>query len=189
MFKPSMYERRDEVVTRLKGSVIMYGRRPVRVVDVGQEKELYVTLLRSGKRKVIQIDDEKLSLELPKLGYVNTSRGAVYLKRRPVRLYKQGLVSGNVVTVGDVRVDELLSSRNLADMLQRKYPTMQQAIASSSNNPFRSKPIAFSPDLAVQGSTLFYRGNQVGSLTTDGEFRLSEDFTHLREAILEALHA
>ena len=189
MFSAAMYERRDEVVTRLRGSVIMYGRRPVRVFDIGHDRELHVHFLRTGKRKVLQIDDPKISLELPKLGYVNTRQGAIYLKRKPVRLYKQGLVSGNVLTVGSVNVEEMLSSKNLSDMLQRRYPSMEEAIRSSSNNPFRAKPIAFSLDLAVQGKNLFYRGKQVGTITLDGELRLSEDNIHLREAILEALNA
>lgn len=189
MFKASQYERRDELVMRLRNSVIMLGKRPVYINQVRDDRSLRAILLRTGEAIDIPPEEfDKLNLEVPAMGYVNSPKGAYYVKRNPSRMYKQGITLDNVRFLGAIQHENPLMTKGFACMLQNVYPTFDEAVRKSSGNPFRSHPTAFHKMFAVHGSNLFYKGQAIGNVRPDKTYRLSAGKEYLREIVEEVLN-
>ena len=192
MFQCGLFETSQELVTRLRRSVIMYGTLPVFVEGV-EEKSLLMTALLTGKALKVESSSDKLNLNSLPLGYVNTREGALYIRRRPVRLYKQGICSENLCTSSRSGVPErVLRSKAFAKMLINSYPTFSEVVTGSGGyvNPFEpsSTVKAFHRSLASDGKNLYHKGRLVGKIRPDKTFSLTEKFTYLREDIEECLN-
>jgi hypothetical protein len=192
MFPCSVIKTPDELVTRLRRSVIMYKGSPVYVEGV-DGMTLQLTQLETGEPLSVKSSDTGFDIGSPLLGYVNTDGGAVYVMRRPIRLYKQGLSTENLTVRGGRGFNErYLKDKSFSNMLLNIYPKLPSVLgAVMYSNPFapiKSSVRAFHRHLAVDGNKLHYKGREVGIIREDKTFQLNERFTYLGEEIEDLLN-
>ena len=180
------YDNHDDANMYLGDTVVMYRGEPFHVHRIDETLTYHGNIL--GQRTAIAVpqDDEELSLSAPRLGYANTSRGATYLKRRPSRTVKQGLVLGRLVGGR-----EGLEAPALYRCLTNDYPSIEAALRSfQGTNPFKPsevESVAFSRHFAIdRRQRLLYKGQVCGGM--DGTTPvLNEQHEWLTEALQEVL--
>lgn len=191
MFSCSAYATPDELVTRLRRSVIMHNNKPVYVEGV-EGMNLILAPILGGESFAVSSSDEGISIESPPLGYVNTEDGAVYSMRRPLRLYKQGLCYDNITTTGGGFNDRFLRSKGFCNMLLGNYPPLSSCIGGVAyTNPFSKQKAslkAFHRYLAADGKDLYHKGKKVGLINEDKTFTLYTKYAYLGEEIEEILN-
>lgn len=150
------YEIKD-LGMRLSGGVILWNDLPYYVQDVTKQSLL---LLRLGESDsvTVSIKDEKLQLDIPELGYMNTQGQAHYVMRLPRRQYKQSLTAANCRkhTVGAPKTTSLpanwLGTKAFDSMLRGIYPDVHQAFANLDAGTVRS--VAISQEVAISMDNL-----------------------------------
>lgn len=158
------YDNANDANMYLGDTIIMYGNEPFHVHRVMDDLTYHGTIVGQTDMLSIPQDDERLSLVAPRLGYMNTATGAVYLKRRPTRSVKQGLVVGRLQGVrGGV------DNQALYRCLTNSYPSVERALrAFQGTNPFKpseTESVAFSRYFAVdRRSRLLYKGQVCGGM-------------------------
>lgn len=119
-------------LTRVKSTVVLdLSGEPVYVTGGDlDDNSLYGFPLKMGRdanRKILGIGFHNFNLTPFPLGYVNTSYGATYTSRSPVRHYKQGLdersLSSSRYRVG-------LFSKGLYNTIVNKYPAPEECFES-----------------------------------------------------------
>ncbi len=138
--KTCPYINQNDVHMRLNNTFCMYEGKLVFVTvnttfDVGTITIYPPDTLSAAKARMISITDPKFSFVLPELGYLNTDECAVYLSKNPDRIQKQGLDSQvlrftphNKRQHLDSSVSSIVSSSYFQNMLDNKYPSLQEAL-------------------------------------------------------------
>jgi len=175
--KTCPYINQNDVHMRLNNTFCMYDGKLVFVVvnagfDVGTITIYPADTLAASKAKMISVTDPKFSFILPELGYVNTEQFAVYLSKTPDRIQKQGLDTHvlraavhNKKQYFDGSIVTLVYSPSFQDMLDNRYPSLQEALPAVLEKDKDS--VAISKHVAV-GSVarnmlcLFYDSRPIG---------------------------
>lgn len=187
----SPYITQADVHMRLDRTYCMYNGSAVYVTVNQQFKcgEIHIRNVRdyatnsSLSPVLVSIDDPKFCMVLPELGYVNYDRGCVFIMRSPERRQKQGLCSESLSFVMKGLTDKHTLSRNsllfsphFSDMIEGKYPSFKEALAS-----IRKEVVgrAFDRNLAIIKIDrnilgLFYRNTCVGTLSPKGVLTVVE---------------
>lgn len=202
-----LYQNAREANDRLKGCMIFYQGRPHIVQQATDNRRgPPVTLHLSpcfrgdwdGLYIQVPLDSRDLNYTSMKLGYVNDGREAVYLMRRPVRRYRQGINGENLTsslyrfnpeviyhTFAANRLSNL--SREVAANLSGVYPAYEAAVEAVIEGDAWSR--AFTRELAVEGDrlgflTLCYKGERVAAkFREDANFRLPKRYHFLAETL------
>jgi len=195
------YQQQNEINDRYIGTVLYLGDKPFYVYDTSfNVKGLCLSgFLVGDAEKYLEpsVADETLRDGPFNIGYVNklpyvgrnnkTLYRASYMTRIPKRQWKQGLTS-DIIHMSPVPKQpwgEMLKNPMFRDMLQGKYPTFDKAkslVKGSLTSAAFSRQLAIGKD-EVGLFKLAYRGQPVAYSETGKKFKLSEDFTYLRELL------
>lgn len=209
------FEDSTEFGHRLMNSIIMYNGLPYMVASVNtggvpNAKPAKTTLglcklplSNSNKLELVPAIDEGLNWINYNIGYCNNYKTAktyeaLYLTRRPVRQFIQGLVDGVIYDNGSnyINFNSLTHLNGFAAMLANVYPSLNQAHAMlmapydqdidkrrlTSVGFDRRFALGYSPD--TEAFTLEYRGRVIGSSSNPAKgFHLAKKHEQLRELI------
>ena len=156
----------------------------------------------STRTSILDIKRMELNQTLPSLGYVMFLNRPVYLKRKPLRKWKQGLYAEylthkyQVDKHGTIKISykDILSSGAFLNMFYDVYPTFKQAYASLVF--LQEGPKAFHKNWAIYRNfdkvsrsyiiEIEYKGETVGSIT-EGTIRLKREYRYLSEELTEVI--
>jgi hypothetical protein len=162
------------------------------IVDLTQNLAVHATNLLTQLTVVEPLNSENWNWKPVPLGYVNTGPQAVYVFRRPIRKWKQGLHRdnmgvGNRADLAPIRLRhaDILRSRELGRCIQRDYPSFEDASKAVMEGDARGKVASrsFHPEFSLERNELgllwlAYRGTRVGWYEK-GHLRLGEGMQHL----------
>jgi hypothetical protein len=195
----------DHAQGYLAGSIIRGRGRPVIVEDVfdADDGELWAIVCSPKQQDNDEFRLEDLDLSAPPIGMMTVrdmsgnSLQALYLYRKPQRMWKAGIVYDNIryspvdetpasISVG-LSHDEWYCSESFWDSLYRRYPSYLDAYNEMKDAVLRS--VAISPSFAISGrGGLYYtwRESPVGKATEYGPV-LDEEFECLTDILNEEL--
>lgn len=187
-------------LTRVKSTVVLdLAGEPVYVTggDV-EDKALYGFPLKMGRnagRKTLGIGFHNFNLTPFPLGYVNTSYGATYTSRSPVRYYKQGLDERSLFS-SRYRVG--LFSKALYNTIVNKYSTPEECfepvVCGERGSLAFCRSFCFSRFRGDDNTVLLdFRGRTVGRATYTAEagrinYQLYDKFSFLQETLEECMN-
>lgn len=164
----------------------------VRAVD--QRKWGWLVLALGDREENTEAIDLRLlgiDFKPPQLGYCNYQGSCVYLVRRPVRMWKQGLSMEHLLAKHGGYIDEdILQSEYLYNTLLNNYPSLSESYISILDT---GNSIAFHRDFALSARnypniSLDYKGKVIGSVNEDGDLEIDGKFFYLKEQLAEVLH-
>lgn len=188
-----IFDNQRDASNRLTGTVVLWKDKSAKVVGVNEDLRIMLHRLSDGLEGVRKQDSKELQLMAPPLGYVNLKRGALYVLRKPVRMWKQGLDPRQLWCNGGglVGIRTRWDGSEFAKCYDGDYPGIDEALKRfKSTNPFDQETptsVAFSRQWAVdKAGRLHYKGRDVGRMGDN--MRLDDKFGWLAEALEESLH-
>lgn len=191
------YDRDIEYVQRrLNGTILMRmaDNAPICVLNVVDDynkdgKAFNANMMEISSGRQYQAPLSSLSMEPPRVGFLNLADRAVYVFRRPVRKYRQGLHSEQLVTSkGSVRDLPPLYDTVWLPTYTNTYPTFKEACQKIAKDRVRSA--AFARDFAVGYENkvllLYYQDTSVGRVQ-DGVPVLDAKYHFLTEKLQQDL--
>lgn len=202
------YNSAEDANLRLRGTIVLYRNKPVRVFEVlansSSEVVLKINDCLSGKNLHIILTDPDLDIRSisSMLGYMNYNcampgitglhKEAVYVQRSPSRISQQGLCQRNtripVVIPFDMSkfrhtpaLETVSVQPYFYDMITGNYPSFNQALDSLSDTQVKS--VAFSRNFAIiRTGEVMYRNIYIADI--DGtSIKLSKKFKYLAETV------
>jgi hypothetical protein len=170
-------------------SVIRYDGIPVLVVEILDVNNSYIKPLgEEVLQNPISFLDKKIDLTPVPLGMLNYKDCAYWVRRGPVRAWKQGLHDQNIAisfidgpatrsTLNDIRS---LDCKGLSDCILGNYPSLQNILDTFKPEKLMSK--AFNRVFAVTNQhKLYHKTALVGCINPDNGnplFRKGYDYLH-----------
>lgn len=146
-------------------------------------------VLPSRRKRVVNLHLNVIPNQTLKMGFFNTDKSAHYLMRTPVRQVRLGLTDQsiswcNVLNPMDTNpaldFSHLIRRREFVDMLENKYPTVQECYEAGRLKAF-SRCFALTP-ATLKVCNLFYKWNKVGEF--DGEsFTFYSQFMYVSDIL------
>jgi len=146
----------EDIKGRLHNTIIRYKEHPYVCNVEGTIIGLHD--ISSGNLVAqVESDDEALDISSINIGYVNIfspdHKFSVYLKREPLRQYKQGIVlellTQKILKAGGGAVSKsVLMSRGFVDAVLGRFPTYSEALKMVTKDGWHS--VALSRDIAVK---------------------------------------
>lgn len=172
----------NDLSQRLHETVCRYDGQPVRIKCEHGSPILHMFNLTGSKHLGdTQADDPSLDISSVPLGYVQLAPDVVaYTKRRPARIYKQGINNDSVVWEFLTKANSLLAranvfSKEFEKMVSGIYPSLDQAMdlikIPNTRSPVSeiavSRDIAMKYDHEMQFTHVYYKGMKVGYIVKD----------------------
>jgi len=131
-----------------------------------------------------------ITFEPVQLGYCNYNDMALYLVRRPVRMWKQGLSIDHIKTQPGYIEDDLIQSTSLNNTLLNSYPSLSDCYDWVRKI---GGGMAFNKDFALVTTDypkidLEYKGELIGRLNDKGDFEINDEFFFVKEQLEEILN-
>lgn len=173
---------------RLSGTIVSYEDEPYyvnRVEANGMADVLKLNHYRGEQREKLPL--RELDLTPVKLGYMNLYQSSHYLKRSPIRQYKQGLRKNNMSRLAGVPPFELVSVE-LYKTIKGTFPSIDECLDDIENDEAMGKAFSreFSFQKAPKSIHLYYKGNKVGDLKKDRP-QLYSKYMNLHEKLEECM--
>jgi hypothetical protein len=192
-----MFDNARDANQYLANTVCYWDGTPVyieRVRDDFMASGYKLPLTNTTEREAFNVLAPEFNCRNYNLGYMNSTKlgRAVFVSRRPVRGVSQGICDNNLqfsVNGAPARhimgINTAMRDRGFTAMLQRRYPTREEALAQFSKPNVPS--VAVSPWVAIKKHDtltnlrfLEYRGREI-SFSETHEFVLPTEFEYLRE--------
>lgn len=184
---------------RLSGSVVQLDDKFVHIsnVDKAPKGNFLINYFNLSdpqqNNHVGYIPKQKVSTKNFLLGYVNFGRmnNAVFCKRMPSRMWKEGLQHNNVVTqeprsttyLSLGHTSRIIISPEFDDMLNNRYPEYDEAKKKLKDTPC----VAFSRQFAIDSEeNLIFRNKVVGVCRKVPE--LKNKYSYLSELLEQEIH-
>lgn len=163
---------------RLTGTIVMYDKEPVLILEVFDDAHASFRYLAGGEGEC-HLDALDL-VGQNRLGYVNYNQTSYHLVRKPMRNdWRQGLRMGNMAFTGPQGFYEL-PSIEFRNTVLGIYPTFQQAAERVSGGIWEKCAFSRNFSLGEEGR-LYYRERWVGKWDKMAE--LQEKFKYLTESL------
>lgn len=197
----------DDVKSKFVGTICYYDGNPIMVKTASFQCDengkfipmrFELTVVPYGdKSRVIKLEDPLFNYKEYNLGYANNAHYAVWWYRVPYKQYQQGLKKEQLHYISSdphFMVEENFNfSKPYVCMLSNDYPNMD--LCEKVLKDQKTKMAAFHKDFALswddihEDFVLEYRGVKVGASLNGNlkEFKLTADYKHLAEALMEAL--
>lgn len=214
------YDSLDEAAHRLGSTVIMFGKDPVFIRGVeqrspeGKQGEFLVAQVLPGAKTTVyeELQNPKFNVQRFNLGFCNTKNDSIYVRRSPVRRFKQGLNQENLIIpfsalkeyqvedidelpeengqIRAIRWEEFYRTTAFSNMLKNQYPSMEVCLEKVRKSE-KLKAIAFSSYLALIRTRidlvcLKYKLETIGYEIVNGKFKIGKEFGWLKETIEES---
>lgn len=194
------YESMRDVELRLKNSVVMCGGRPVIVTNVASIKDVIIQDILNESEASVKIADLDLAPSSAPLGYIMKGDKLLMGMRKPVRKYKQGLTTENMLTwdVAEPPTDEQLCrglptqirayDKAVGKCILGAYGDIGDVFKSVRDGDKRFAPFHRNWAVAMMDDDLsiLHRGRLAGFIT-DTSVRLLPECFFLQESLSEAL--
>ena len=169
----------NDVNARLDGGICFYDGRPYVIYTHGLNGTTGNLRPLHGSRRdfLVHLNDEKLDISSPELGYINSGDNAFYIMRSPDRRYKQTLSSTSMV---GLKIDgRVLSGDSVADVIFSEsgermflniYPTLKEALTFLEEaKSKKTRSVAFHRDVALAKDSfgitrVYFKGKEVGRI-------------------------
>lgn len=178
-----VYDTEQYARSRLLNTIVMYKRKPVKVLDINKGMKATVVTPINGKlRKRFIVDCADLNIFNLTLGFVNKHGRAKFLARRTLRHdWRQGLRPNNVSGENGDGVSE----DEIGRALLHRYPDFDKALATVKE---RARSCAWCEDLAVDSHLrIVWRYEVIGEFV-DGAIKLKHKFEFLSTYIKESIN-
>lgn len=179
---------------KLVDSYVYKDGYPVLIHDIDFKGK--VAYIKMGGDRVENCRLEDLNLSALKLGYVNFPLDALYVVRKPQRVFRQGVRQGSCVVKAGKNFNRMVPfNAMIAQNITGLYPSFGDCMDYVGCGDVNSK--AFSRKFALKGSArsreqcnlfLMYRDVKVGNVTFDQAIKLDEKFKYLQESLNEVLN-
>lgn len=191
-----------DIRQKLHNSVVMYDGFPVYCTSNGDSSSIKVyglILNTEGKSKFIkdiEYDDPKLSIQSPRIGYVNKGLDAVvYLSRIPSRQFHIGLTSNTleIKTIVGTKADGFRNwpfNPQLHDAMTGKYPAAIEILRRLHKPAYKTWSQAFTSTLAFgfseqSGLKVFHKNTPIAYYNSkESTFKSIREGSSLVENIL-----
>lgn len=146
-----------DIIDRLHHTVIRYKNYPYLCIVESTENIHLMDVVTGNLQHKVHPEDDDLDISSIRVGYINLAepnhRLAVYLKREPLRRYKQGIeferLTQKVLRDGVSYVNaNQLSCKGFVDSVLGIYPSLDQAVTWITKNNWHS--VAISRDIALK---------------------------------------
>jgi hypothetical protein len=116
-----MYDEVNYAITRLPGTVVRLGKRPVTIMEISSTG-LVVFCYLDGAGKVESCKLNDLDINPVPLGYVNKPDNSYYAVRMPMRNdWKQGLRDVNIRTSDGAKILNYVNWKHIAKTIQGEF--------------------------------------------------------------------
>jgi hypothetical protein len=189
------YETPDYAYQRLDSTVVRINKEAVYIQFL---EGWHCNIIVLATKKNYKADIRKVPLDLNPipLGYINRRNEAIYLTRKPLRKYKQGLSRDSLVVkaIGEAKMamrnkGDILLSPELSKCVDNIYPSLTEAFNSVEIE--KAQSVAFSRVFAINRSELFqdvyellYKNRVIGSINREG-IDLESRYLFLKEMLEE----
>ena len=184
-----------------KSTLIRQKDEPVFIESLSQNNgitkaELYY--LSNGDCKWVVFDEDNYNFKPVRLGYVNLRGFAIYLYRRPLRRYKQGLhyeclgqvpnrrndwsQNENIRLMECQKLVQKLHNKELVNTIKGYYPSLSDALAMFED---MACEVAFDRQFSIDKmNKIRYKGNVVGGYSTkQKQIVFNDGFEYLNKAL------
>lgn len=165
----------QDTEARLHRGVCFFDGRPYYLELMSQTVAKLTQLYGTKTPFNIELNDQRLDISSPKLGYLNAKGGlAVYVYRKPERKYKQLITAGSVNSFiplkgsglysGEVLYETMMSKQG-ESMLLGEYPTLTKVLKKLGEGKIQSLAISRDIALAMDDKGIvhvFYKMDDVG---------------------------
>lgn len=158
----------------MDGSIVLYDGIPgyVRTNVANDGKTVAFTSLHGSPTKAIDITDDKFSCRNIDLGYMQYGTNAIYIERRPLRVFKQGIVKQHLFCSGRGVDREALYTKAFASCISGSHMSFKVAMTKILKSEDTRASYAFHRHFALQNTegviTLRYRDASVAVYSTSG---------------------
>lgn len=172
----------DDVRARLHQTIIRYNGHPY-LAEVSTDGLIHLRNVANGNLEAsVDSDDEKLDISSISIGYVNVSSPdclcAVYLKRQPLRRFKQGIEMGTLSQTPLWKNHEIstqtILSYGFVDAVLGRFPSVDEALTRITKNGWIS--VAISRDVALRRESsyikVYIKDKEVGYMEAVGRDRV-----------------
>lgn len=169
-----IYDRLSDIRMRLEGTLVRYKGQPVYIEQAFETDSTASGFCVEGyflrSRKPFRADPNSSLMDSRafSLGYINTGSCAKYLKRKPLRHYKQGLTT---YTSGAKELNKMFNNLVLG-----LYPSLFEAKILMKNG---WESVALSRVCAVNRNKILYKDVVVGRLVKN-KIVLDKEYKYLR---------
>ena len=194
-----MWDNYDDARMRAVGCVVRYDGAPVYIHDITHDLNASVTNLLTQEAQAIKLSAKKWDWSPVNTGFVNMGPKCVYVYRRPVRKWKQGLHRDNCKMSfpnrdNRVHAGEMLKSREFGRTVAGDFPSFKKVFAAmvkGRDGKGRVESRAFSKEFGLTRSDLglvwlLHRGKKVGWYEEE-HLRLGEGCMHLIQSYEEVV--
>lgn len=187
----------EDISQLFSNTVIKYDGKPVYVHNIDYEGQFHLSdLLEQKDIAVCKISDPKLDFMPVKLGMVNEGNSCFWVRRYPVRAYKQGLHHSNVlVHTFDRKGNDFekvcrLVCKGVENCINGEYPEFKTVLDTLSKE---SSPnmIGISREFAINRDfELFWKKDKVAVIDSDsGNSVFLRGMKHVKSLFEERHHA
>lgn len=130
-----------DLARRLNKGIVKYHGQPYMITEIEGFDRIEITPLKDVPRrreniKRVALSDPHLDIEPFKLGYVNYSNRALFVRRTPTRGTNYCMNANNIGTREYQRIPGvILYSEEFHSMLMNRYPSLQEAVHRTSKKP------------------------------------------------------
>lgn len=186
----------DDLTMMYKHSIVLYQNKPVYVEHIAGNYNMIVIDMLSQKKMYLQYHDDMFKAPTRRIGFVNVNGSVVYVSRMPVRRYKVGYNSENVV-VNSIDVAYPLNKsatreyvmylrcREIAEAMLNRYPSFKEAMDIAK---LFGGACAFDKQFAIDArGYVWYKTYLVGSYNFDTDKLSSINFKEEYQYLLDLL--
>lgn len=192
-----MWQDRHDANMRLSNCVLMHNNEGFYVADICLTKNgigvagFYLKDISKADREqvIISLQDKGWDWKGVKAGYINRNKSCCYVERIPVRKWKHGLHTSNIMVSGRGFPREVIYTPEFGDCVKGLYPSHADCLKKMKANK-TLRGYAFSRHYALTKGELdliwlMYRGEKVGWVEGNDSV-LSEEYFYLHEDLTEA---
>ena len=174
-----------DIIQIYQDVLCLYKGAPVKVVEVNNVNRMHLFNLLTQRLQWVDFVFENFGPPLGRIGYVNINNHALYVCRKPVRRFSNGLNKANTVIKQNdgERSEQLRYAMELAlerthssfvSTMFNVYPTFKEAFELAVEN---KGSVAFDKSFAVNASgMIFYRASLVGTIPFGSEDPYKTEF-------------
>ena len=186
------YEEPWYAETRLVDSYMWHDNQFQYVTSVGRR---YIDL-QDSTGEITSVPLKEFDPTPPKLGYVNSENMSVFVTRKSVRRYKQGLTQRNVGYLVNSGLERYFMGtlRNfpysLKQAVTNEYPSLEDCADNIFNLEYLSRAFSrrFSMYIKDKKPTLAYKGRDVGIINDQNlNFKLDSGYEYLNDILIRGM--
>ncbi len=182
-----MYDEISYAQTRLQGTIVRLGKRPVSVIEISSTGLTAISYLEDNKTDSCKLND--LNIDPVPLGYVNTNKNSFYAVRMPMRNdWKQGLREINLRSSEGMKILNAVNWKMVARTIEGEFTPFKGCLNMTTKGEAEKQ--AFSRNFCLVRNTedsetpfLYFKGVKNVGLVLNKKPVLEDKFDWLNEML------